>query len=155
VKKDWKAGITRPRAGGLYKAAPLGSGFGPGDGDVGEVVGADPRLHEMDKVLLSRAKGGCRDLAQGALTVSRKFRQDGGGIDREKPAVIDQRLAGFGLRDPGAESDLVQTVSGAKRHHPVGRKIIEADHHAAPACASAPVLWRNWSCSNSVISSMR
>ena len=109
----------------------------------------------MDKVLLGRAECGGRDLTQGALTVGWEFRQDGGGINREKPAVIDQRLAGLGLRDPGAEPDLVQTASGAERHHPVGRKIIEPDHHAAPAWASAPVLWRSWSCSNAVISSMR
>lgn len=137
------------------QGSTAGSGFGPSDGDVGELVGTNPGLDEMDKVLLGRSKGGGRDLTQGALTVGRQFRQDGGGIDRQKPAVIDQRLAGLGLRDPCAETDLVQTGSSAEGNHPVGRKIIDTDHHAAPAWASAPVLWRSWSCSNAVISSMR
>ena len=42
---------------------------------------------------------------KGALTVGTQLRENCRGIHSQKPVVIEQRLAGLGLRDPGPESD--------------------------------------------------
>jgi len=56
-------------SGGLEQAHREGrsglAGLAPGDGDVGELVGSDPGLHEMDEVMLGSAQSGIGGSTQG------------------------------------------------------------------------------------------
>src|SRR5690606_39012504 len=116
-----------------------GSGLRTGDGDVGEVVGAEPGLHEVDEPLLGGAQRSGGDTAQGALALGREVRDGPGGVDGEEPAVIDQRLARGGLRDPGGQPHLVERGTGGAedRHDPAAVDGGTALHHAAPRTLSA------------------
>src|SRR5690606_20481592 len=113
------------------KGGAGGTGLRTGDGDVGEVVGAEPGLHEVDEPLLGGAQRSGGDTAQGALALGREVRNSAGGVDREEAAVIDQRLARGGLRDPGGEPDLVERGAGGAedRYDPAGADGGPALHH--------------------------
>ena len=96
-----------------------------------------PGLDEVDEALLGGAQCGRCHQAKGALLFSKQLRDDGGRVDREKAAMVDQRLAGCGLRDPGRKPDLVERRStrAEDRNNAGGAEDGMPGHHAAPRSA--------------------
>ena len=82
----------------------------PGDGDVGEVVRADPLLYEVDEARFGRPEGpGAKQGKALAVRVG-QFRDHREGIQHQEAAMVFQPVARNGLADPAAELDLADRM---------------------------------------------
>ncbi len=128
-----------PSTAGMRSSHSL-AGAWPGDREVEELVGRETALHEMDEATLRELHRHVAGLRHRARFRRQEWLPWRPAVDSEETTVIDQRLARFGVRGPGAERDFIQPGLEGRRHShacPVRRRHARRERPRSLRCPAA------------------